>query len=276
VKLLRFHAARGVGTGVLTPEGVCDLGPAFDDFAATLSPQGRAKAAAALAGAKAVPLAGVKLAIPVAPGARVFCIGLNYKDHVAETGREMPPQPSLFLRTHESLVAHGQPMLRPRASSHFDFEGELTVVVGTAARNIAEKDALACVAGYTCLNDGSLRDFQKHSVTAGKNFDAAGSCGPWVVTADEIPDPTKLTLCTRLNSVEVQKSGTDKLIYSIPFILSYLSTFTELRPGDLVATGTPSGVGSRRTPPLWMKPGDRIEVEITGIGTLANPIEEAP
>lgn len=276
MKLLRFHAARGVGTGALTPEGVCDLGAAFDNFPATLGPEGRKRAAAALADAKAVPLASVKLATPVAPGARVFCIGLNYKDHVAETGREMPPQPSLFLRTHESLVAHGQPMLRPRASSHFDFEGELAVVVGTAARNIAEKDALGCVAGYTCLNDGSLRDFQKHSVTAGKNFDAAGSCGPWVVTVDEIPDPTKLTLRTRLNGVEVQKSGTDKLIYTIPFILSYLSTFTALRPGDMVATGTPSGVGSRRTPPLWMKPGDRIEVEITGIGTLANPIEEAP
>lgn len=275
MKLLRFRAASGVATGALTERGVCDLGAAFDDFAWTLSAEGRAQAGLALAGAPSQPLAGVQLAPPLAAGSRLFCIGLNYKDHVAETGREMPPQPSLFIRTHESVVGHGAPMLRPRAAVNFDFEGELGVVIGRIARNLAEGEALGCVAGYTCFNDGSLRDYQKHSVTAGKNFDSSGACGPWVATADEIPDPTRLTLCTRLNGAEVQKSGTDKLIYSIPFILSYLSTFTALLPGDIVATGTPSGVGSRRTPPLWMKPGDRIEVEITGIGTLANPIEDA-
>jgi len=275
VKLLRFRAARGLATGALTERGVCDLGVAFDDFAWALGAEGRAQAALALAGAPSQPLVGLQLAPPLAAGSRLFCIGLNYKDHVAETGREMPPQPSLFIRTHESVVGHGAPMLRPRASASFDFEGELGVVIGRVARNLTEGEALDCVAGYTCFNDGSLRDYQKHSVTAGKNFDSSGACGPWVATADEIPDPTRLTLCTRLNGAEVQKSGTDKLIYSIPFILSYLSTFTALRPGDIVATGTPSGVGSRRTPPLWMKPGDRIEVDITGIGTLANPIEEA-
>lgn len=276
MKLLRYRAMRGTVTGMLTERGVTDLGPAFDDFADALSPEGRARAARAAASAPATALSEVRLATPLAAGARLFCIGLNYKDHVAETGREMPPQPSVFIRTHESVVAHGEPMRKPRASSHFDFEGELGVVIGQRARAVSEKNALSCVAGYTCFNDGSLRDFQKHSVTAGKNFDASGACGPWVVTADELPDPTALVLCTRLNGTEVQKSGTDKLIYSIPFILSYLSTFTELKPGDVIATGTPSGVGSRRTPPLWMKPGDRIEVEISGVGTLANPIEEAP
>lgn len=276
MKLLRFRAQRGLATGVLTERGVVDLGAAFDDFAKTLSAEGRTQAAKAAASASAQPLDKVQLATPLAAGARLFCIGLNYKDHVAETGREMPPEPSVFLRTHESVVAQGQPMRKPRASSHFDYEGELGVVIGRAARSIAEKDALSHVAGYTCFNDGSLRDFQKHSVTAGKNFDSSGACGPWVVTADELPDPTKLTLTTRLSGKEVQKSGTDMLIYSIPFILCYLSSFTELRPGDVVATGTPSGVGSRRTPPLWMKSGDRIEVDITGIGTLANPIEDQP
>jgi 2-keto-4-pentenoate hydratase/2-oxohepta-3-ene-1,7-dioic acid hydratase in catechol pathway len=274
MKLARFRALRGLATGVVTDHGVADLGPAFDDFGFALSPGGRAEAARAAAGASLRPLADLRLAPPLAAGARLFCIGLNYRDHVAETGREMPPQPSLFTRTHESVVAQGEPMRKPRASGHFDYEGELGVVIGAPARALAEADALACVAGYTCFNDGSVRDFQKHSVTAGKNFDSSGACGPWVTTADEIPDPTRLTLCTRLNGSEVQRSGTDRLIYSIPFILSYLSTFTALRPGDVIATGTPSGVGSRRSPPLWMKPGDRIEVEISGIGTLANPIEE--
>lgn len=273
MRLIRFHADRGLATAVLTERGVVDLGPDFDDFAQALTPDGQARASRVASDAVALPLASLRLAAPIASGARLFCIGLNYRDHVGETGRDMPAQPSVFLRTTDSVVAHGQPMRRPAASVHFDYEGELGVVIGTAARRVTETDAPGIVAGYTCFNDGSVRDFQKHSVTAGKNFENSGACGPWVVTAEALPDPTRLTLCTRLNGVEVQRSGTDQLIYGIALILSYLSSITTLRPGDIVATGTPAGVGARRTPPLWMKPGDRIEVEITGIGTLSNPIE---
>ena len=152
---------------------------------------------------------------------------------------------------------------------------ELAIVVGATVRNVDETHALSCIGGYTNFNDGSVRDFQKHSLTAGKNFDSSGACGPWVVTSDVIPDPTKLRLSTRLNGVEVRSSATGKLIYSIPFIISYLSKLTEHRPGDLIATGTPAGVGSRSVPPLWMAPGDRVEVEISGIGVLANIIQDA-
>ncbi|MFM9982918.1 MAG: fumarylacetoacetate hydrolase family protein, partial [Burkholderiales bacterium] len=276
LKLIRFRTPAGVALGCVAGSGVVDLtrrDPALQDMAALLTQEGRALAAKLGAGASPDHrLEDVTLMTPLAAGARLFCIGLNYKSHVAETGREMPPQPSVFLRTHESVVAHGEPVRKPPVSDHFDFEGELSVVIGRPASRIAEADALACIGGYTIVNDGSLRDFQKHSVTAGKNFDSSGACGPWIVTADEIPDPTQLTLVTRLNGAEVQRSTTDLLIYSIPRILSYISSFAALKPGDVIATGTPAGVGARRTPPLWMKPGDTIEVDISGVGVLRNPV----
>jgi 2-keto-4-pentenoate hydratase/2-oxohepta-3-ene-1,7-dioic acid hydratase in catechol pathway len=210
---------------------------------------------------------------PLASGARIFCVGINYKSHAGETGRDLPAQPSLFIRTQESIVGAHRPLRMPTASTHFDYEGELAVVVGSLARDVSTENALACVAGYTCFNDGSVRDFQKHSVTAGKNFDESGACGPWLVTADEVPDPSSLTLVTRLNGSEVQRSSTSFLIYPVPQILSYLSTITGLRPGDVIATGTPAGVGARRDPPLWMRSGSQVEVEIEGVGLLANRVE---
>lgn len=209
---------------------------------------------------------------PLLPEASIYCIGLNYKSHVEETARDLPPQPSVFVRVQGSVVGHGQPMVRPLVSEHFDFEGELAVVIGPPARHVSEERAWAHVAGFTCFNDGSVRDFQKHSVTAGKNFEASGACGPFIVTLDEVADREKLALTTRLNGAVVQQSDTSLLIYSIPRILSYLSTVVQLRTGDIVATGTPAGVGARRTPPLWMKAGDCVEVEIAGVGRLSNRI----
>jgi len=191
---------------------------------------------------------------------------------VAEVGRTLPPHPSIFVKLPEALAAHGEPLLRPRVSDNFDFEGELALVIGKAGRHIPAARAFDHVAGYTCFNDGSIRDFQKHSVTAGKNFHASGAMGPWLVTADEIADPGRLTLETRLNGQVVQHASTDSLIYSIPTIIAYVSAIMPLVPGDVIATGTPEGVGAGRTPPLWMQPGDEIEVEIAGIGTLRNPI----
>ena len=211
--------------------------------------------------------------LPVIPDPELIaCAGINYRSHASETGRDIPKQPSMFIRRANTLVGHAGAMVRPNVSTHFDFEGELAVVIGRPAHPVTPERALDHVAGYTCFVDGSVRDYQKFSVTAGKNFPATGPLGPWIVTRDEIPDPTRLTLTTRLNGVEMQHSATDLLIYSIPQIVAFCSDFTQLAPGDVIATGTPEGVGHRRTPPVWMKPGDVLEVEITGIGVLRNRI----
>src|SRR5580698_6481895 len=213
-------------------------------------------------------LADVKF-LPVIPNpGKILCAGINYRSHAAEVGRELPKQPSMFVRFADTLVGHEGEMIRPSVSDNFDFKGELAVVIGKTGRHIKAERALEHVAGYTCFVDGSVRDFQKFSVTSGKNFPGTGPLGPWLVTTDEIPDPTKLTLMTRLNGQEVQHSATDLLIYSIPQIIAFCSDFTALSAGDIIATGTPEGVGHSRKPPLWMKPGDTLEVEITGIGTL--------
>ena len=207
--------------------------------------------------------------LPVIPRPKkILCAGINYRSHAAETGRELPKQPSMFVRFADTLTGHGGELVRPSVSDNFDFEGELAVVIGKAGRHIKAEHALDHVAGYTCFVDGSVRDFQKFSVTSGKNFPGTGPLGPWLVTSDEIPDPSRLTLTTRLNGAEVQHSTTDLLIYAIPQIIAFCSDFTALSPGDIIATGTPEGVGHHRKPPLWMKPGDTLEVEITGIGTL--------
>jgi len=178
----------------------------------------------------------------------------------------------MFVRFANTLVGHEGEMIRPSVSQSFDFEGELAVIIGRGGRHIAVERALEHVAGYTCFVDGSVRDYQKFSVTSGKNFPATGPLGPWIVTTDEIADPKRLALVTRLNGQEVQKSGTDLLIHSVPQIIAFCSDFTPLAPGDVIATGTPEGVGHRRTPPLWMKPGDVLEVEISGIGTLRSRV----
>lgn len=210
---------------------------------------------------------------PVVPDAgRIICVGKNYRDHAAEMGSEVPQDPNLFIRTTKSVVGHDQSVVCPRASHQYDYEGELAVVIGRGGRHIAEDRALSHVAGYTCFLDGSLRDYQKHSFTAGKNFDSSGACGPWLVPAAQIPDPQSLTLTTRLNGTVVQHASTGEMILPVAKIIAYISIFTHLEPGDVIATGTPAGVGAGRRPPLWMKPGDRIEVEISRVGVLANAV----
>jgi 2-keto-4-pentenoate hydratase/2-oxohepta-3-ene-1,7-dioic acid hydratase in catechol pathway len=174
----------------------------------------------------------------------------------------------MFIRFTDTLIGHGGKLIRPKVSDNFDFEGELAVVIGKAARHITPEQAFDHIAGYTCFVDGSVRDYQKFSVTSGKNFPGTGPLGPWLVTTDEIPDPSRLTLSTRLNGAQVQHSPTELLIYSIPQIIAFCSDFTQLSPGDVIATGTPEGVGHSRKPPLWMKPGDVLEVDISSIGTL--------
>ena len=211
--------------------------------------------------------------LPVIPNPdKIICAGLNYKDHAEQFTDEIPENVTLFSRLNNTLVAHGDPIVRPQVSSNFDFEGELALIIGKGGRHIAESDVLSHIVGYTCFLDGSIRDYQRHSLTAGKNFHRTGPLGPWMVTSDEIPDPTKLELTTRLNNKVVQKCTTDLMIYSIPEIVSYISDFTPLVPGDVIATGTPAGVGNVRSPKLFMKAGDTIEVEISKIGTLRNTV----
>jgi 2-keto-4-pentenoate hydratase/2-oxohepta-3-ene-1,7-dioic acid hydratase in catechol pathway len=207
--------------------------------------------------------------LPVIPQpGKILCAGVNYRAHAAEVGRALPKQPSMFIRFADTLIGHGGAMIRPNVSDNFDFEGELAVIIGKGGRHIAAERALDHVAGYTCFVDGSVRDYQAFSVTSGKNFPGTGPLGPWLVTTDDIPDPGRLTLTTRLNGQQVQHATTDQLIYAIPQIIAFCSDFTELQAGDVIATGTPEGVGHGRKPPLWMRPGDALEVEISSIGTL--------
>ena len=217
-------------------------------------------------------LDGVKW-LPVIPNPdKILCAGINYRSHAAETGRELPRQPSMFVRLANTLTGHDRELVRPSVSQQFDFEGELALVIGRGGRHVPAERALEHVAGYTCFVDGSVRDYQKISVSSGKNFPGTGPLGPWIVTTDELPDPSRLTLTTRLNGLEVQRSTTDLLIHSVARIIAFCSSFTPLVAGDVIATGTPEGVGHRRDPPLWMKPGDVLEVEISGIGTLRNRV----
>jgi 2-keto-4-pentenoate hydratase/2-oxohepta-3-ene-1,7-dioic acid hydratase in catechol pathway len=217
-------------------------------------------------------LADVKFLPPIPDPEKILCAGINYRSHAAETGRDLPKQPSMFIRLANTLTGHDGELIRPSVSQSFDFEGELALVIGRPGRHIPVEQALDHVAGYTCFVDGSVRDYQKFSVTSGKNFPGTAPLGPWIVTTDEITDPKRMILVTRLNGQEVQRSSTDLLIYSVPQIIAFCSDFTPLAPGDIIATGTPEGVGHRRTPPLWMKPGDVLEVEISGIGTLRNRV----
>lgn len=212
---------------------------------------------------------------PIANPGKIICVGLNYSDHAAEAGLKPPAEPILFARFATSLVGHRQPMIRPKASRQFDYEGELVAVIGARARNVAKRQALGCVAGYSIFNEGSLRDFQLRvsQWTTGKNFDGSGGFGPEFVSADELPAGAKgLKLTTRLNGKTVQDGNTSDMIFDVATLVSFASKAMTLLPGDIIVTGTPAGVGFTRKPPLFMKAGDVCEVEIEGIGTLSNPI----
>ena len=207
--------------------------------------------------------------------AKILCVGVNYRPHIEEMGREIPSYPVVFTRFASSLVGPGEPVIRPQASEQLDFEGELAIVIGKNARHVSRENALDYVAGYCCFLDGSVRDWQRHTgqFTAGKNFDRSGAIGP-MVPAAEIPDPTTLELTTRVNGEVMQRGSVADLVFDIPRLIEYCSTFTELRPGDIIATGTPGGVGAARTPPVWLKDGDLVEVDISGIGVLRNPVQD--
>ena len=206
---------------------------------------------------------------------KILCVGVNYRPHIEEMGREIPEYPVVFVRFPGSLVSDGEPMLRPRVSEQYDFEGELAIVIGKVARHVSRDDAYDYIGGYCCFMDGSVRDWQRHTgqFTAGKNFERSGAIGP-MVPAAQVPDPTALQLTTRVNGKIMQEGHIGDLVFDIPALVEYCSTFTELQPGDIIATGTPGGVGAARKPPVWLRDGDLVEVEISGLGVLSNLVRD--
>jgi len=278
MKLIVFTKDGATRLGVVEGDSVADASAAgFADVAAVAAGGAAALdkvAAAAAQGAKHA-LGDVTPALPVARPSKFVCVGLNYALHAREGGHEIPTYPSFFLRFPASLVAAEAPVIRPKCSEQLDYECELAIVIGKGGRHIAEKDALGHVFGYTMFNDVSVRDFQRKTSqwTPGKNFDGTGPLGPVVVTADELPPGASgLRITTRVNGNTMQDSNTEDMIFSTQRTIALLSEFTTLEPGDVIATGTPSGVAHARKPPAWMKAGDIVEVEIDGIGVLRNPI----
>jgi 2-keto-4-pentenoate hydratase/2-oxohepta-3-ene-1,7-dioic acid hydratase in catechol pathway len=274
-----FKTPNGKSTyGMVTGDRVVDLGadrPALPSLKAFIGSDEFVSGKVAQKG-KEYALSEVTL-LPVIPDAgKIICVGLNYSEHIKETGRSDSEFPVLFLRTNTSQTAHGAPLIKPKLSDRFDYEGELALVIGKPGRHIPASEAMAHVAGYSCYNDGSVRDYQRHThqYTGGKNFDQTGSFGPTLVMPDVIKDRATTMLITRVNGTEVQKASLAQMIFSIEDVIAYASSFTTLETGDVIVTGTPGGVGDRRTPPLYLREGDNVEVEITGVGVLKNTVAE--
>ena len=215
--------------------------------------------------------------LPPVPNAdKIICVGVNYRPHAEEMGRDLPERPLLFVRFNGSITGHNCPIVRPSVSDQFDFEGEFAVIIGRACRHVRRDQAMDVIAGYSCFMDGSVRDWQRHTsqFIPGKNFARSGAMGPYLVTRDEVPDLEPVKLETQVNDTVMQQGQLDQLIFSVPELIEYCSTFTELLPGDVIATGTPSGVGAARNPPVWLEAGDRVTVAIDGIGCLNSVVSD--
>lgn len=276
MRLVSFISSSGLPSyGTVEGSDILDAGAVLRDRYPDLRAVLAADALVELAGVgAATPLGDVTLLSPIPSPEKILCVGLNYMSHIEETGRPKPQHPSLFTRYPSSLVGHGTPLVRPKASHDFDYEGELALIIGKPGRHIATEDAFDHIAGYTCVNEGSIRDYQIHTTQfwPGKSFEASGSIGPWMSTPDEVGEITQQVLTTRIDGEIVQQARFDDLAISIPEIIAYASTVLTLQPGDVIATGTPGGVGKFRKPRLYLKPGMVAEIEITGIGTLSNGI----
>jgi len=281
LKLLHFRAEGRESFGTLGSRGIMDLGARLRGGATDIPSflrLGLVGPATSLARMDAADyrLEDVELLTPVGRGVRYFCIGVNYPERNEEykDGSERPKYPSIFTRSHTSFSPPGQPIVRPRESEQLDYEGEIVLVIGKGGRRIPEASALSHVFGYSCANEGSVRDWLRHSkfnVTQGKNFDRSGSIGPYVVTADEVgSDP--LRVATRVNGEERQNDTSDRMIFKMPYLVHYLSTFCTLEPGDVILSGTPSGAGARFDPPRYLKAGDRVDVEVSRVGLLTNTV----
>ncbi len=281
MRFVTFGENGAARLGLIEGEEVADLSAVSGAPASLLAlilagDEGAAAARRAAVSAPRLPLDGLEF-LPVIPRpGKIICLGLNYAEHAAEGGRDKPDYPNFFMRCATSLLGHGQPILRPRVSEQLDFEAELAAVIGRRVpRHVAKKDALAYVAGYACFNDASVRDYQRRTPqwTIGKNFDATGPFGPAFVTADELPaGASGLKIESRLNGRVMQSANTRDMIFPVDETIALLSDCMTLEPGDVLVMGTPAGVGFARTPPLWMKAGDTIEIEIEGVGLLSNPI----
>jgi acylpyruvate hydrolase len=283
MRFISFKSGNERGLAVATGDGFRGLTRAASSYPGDLISLIRKgntalqAAAETLAGGAEVDLKTIEYLPPVENPEKVVCVGLNYVDHSAESGYDTPTFPTLFGRFNSSLIGHGAPILRPQCSVQLDYEGELVAIIGKAARSVSEADALDHVAGYSIFNDGSIRDYQRKSPqwTAGKNFDDTGAFGPHFVAADALPKGCLgLRLQTRLNGQVVQSALIDDMVFSVASLVSILSGFMTLVPGDVIVTGTPSGVGVARKPQLFMKDGDVCEVEIDGIGILSNPVRD--
>jgi 2-keto-4-pentenoate hydratase/2-oxohepta-3-ene-1,7-dioic acid hydratase in catechol pathway len=283
VKLITFERADRASYGAVTDGGVVDLGARLGRDAPALIHligKGLAPRARDIAAREApdFPLESVRLDLPLPAPGKILCIGINYLDRNAEYNDDskQPTNPSVFLRVPASFGAHGQPLIRPPETQQFDYEGEIALVIGERGRRIAREAAMRHIFGYTIANEGTAREWTRHgkfNVTQGKNFDRSGSIGPWIVTADAAPEGP-LRLKTRVNGEERQNDTTDRLLFPFDFLISYLSTFTTLEPGDVILTGTPNGAGARFNPPKWLVPGDVVEVEVEGVGVLSNAVED--
>ena len=284
MRLVSFRAGDGEGWGVLLGEGVVDSRRLGADAPASLqglfeacarSPGLPARLAARAATQAPSPAAALELLPCVPKPGKIICLGVNYVDHAKEGGNTVADYPTLFLRCTTSLLAHGAPLRVPRISDKLDYEAELAVVIGRRTRFVAEADALTSVFGYACFNDATLRDYQRRTTqwTIGKNFDGTGAFGPCLVTADELPPGcTGLRIQSRLNGQVMQSANTSDMVFGVARTIALLSECLTLEPGDVVVMGTPAGVGYARNPPVWMKPGDEIEIDIEGIGVLSNPV----
>jgi 2-keto-4-pentenoate hydratase/2-oxohepta-3-ene-1,7-dioic acid hydratase in catechol pathway len=280
MKFASFKINGAASWGLIDGAEAVDLGAAlrdrFTDLKSAIAAGALMEAAAASAKAARHPLKDITW-LPVIPNPdKILCIGLNYETHRKETGRSEVENPTVFGRFANSQTGHLANIIRPRMSKDLDFEGELALIIGKPGRYISRASAWDHIAGYACYNEGSVRDFQRHThqFTPGKNFPDTGAFGPWMVTPDEAGDLAPLRLQTRLNGEVVQDATISQMIFGIPQQIEYCSSFTRLEPGDVIVTGTPGGVGSRRTPPLWMKPGDVVEVEIDRIGLLRNGVAD--
>lgn len=278
MKVASFRHQGEASWGIVEGDVLFDVGAVlrreFPDVKSLLAAGSWAAARAAVSSAPRMPLADIQW-LPVIPNPdKILCVGLNYETHRRETGRAEVGHPTIFARFANSQTGHLAPLLRPRVSTEFDYEGELALVIGRSCRYVPREEAFAVIAGFACYNDGSVRDWQRHThqFTPGKNFPQTGAFGPWLITPDEVGPLAELRLRTRVNGQTVQDAALGDMIFDIPTLITYCSTFTQLEPGDVIVTGTPGGVGSRRTPPLWLKSGDVVEVEIDRIGLLRNPV----
>jgi 2-keto-4-pentenoate hydratase/2-oxohepta-3-ene-1,7-dioic acid hydratase in catechol pathway len=279
MKLVSYRHAGADRYGAVIGDRICDLsdkfGAKWPSLKAALRQDGLAELAkATVTEAPGLALSQVELLPPITDPDKIICVGLNYRTHIEEGGRDTPTHPMLFARYPDSLVGHRGKMVRPKVSQNYDFEGELAVIIGRLTHHASRERAFDYIAGYACFNDGSVRDYQRHTsqFLPGKTFWRSGAFGPWMVTKDEIADITSSTLTTRLNGEVMQQAPVSDLLFDIPHLIAFVSQIAPLRAGDVIVTGTTGGVGAARKPPVWMKPGDKIEVDISQVGTLTNEI----